>query len=255
MTKPYENQFAAIRNMLANSSREIIREGYDLLFSLWLQNMDDLDFQHDLILIAAEDSSVVIQAFEHRINDLVIRERITDIYLRGCLNKLTSDLEEFKLNRLKEKEGFIKTQQNEGQMPRNSEREEETEIMDEDTKKIFISYSHEDEEYKDELVKMLAPLQDQKVFKIWQDREIQPGEEWYKAIETAMKNCDLALLLISSSFLNSRFIKEVEVRRLLERRKEEGLRVIPIIIRPCMWKSVPVLRDLQALPKNAKPVI
>lgn len=33
------------------------------------------------------------------------------------------------------------------------------------------------------------------------------------------------------------------------------LRVIPIIVRPCRWQSEPVLKDLQALPKDGKAVI
>lgn len=42
---------------------------------------------------------------------------------------------------------------------------------------------------------------------------------------------------------------------MLQRRLKEGMRVIPIIIRPCMWSSEPVLKDLQALPKDGKAVI
>ena len=122
------------------------------------------------------------------------------------------------------------------------------------TTDIFISYAHEDETHKDDLVKMLSPLQDHGILRIWQDREIQPGEEWYEAIQTAMTACDMALLLISSDFLNSRFIKGTEIPSLLRRRKEEGLRVVPIIIRSCLWQSVSVLKDLQALPKDGRPV-
>jgi len=121
-------------------------------------------------------------------------------------------------------------------------------------KDIFISYAHVDEKFKDELVKMLSPLQDQGVLRIWQDREIEPGEEWYQAIQNSMNACDIALLLISSDFLNSRFIKSIEVPNLLRRRREEGLRAVPIIIRSCLWQSVPVLKDLQALPKDGKPI-
>jgi hypothetical protein len=36
---------------------------------------------------------------------------------------------------------------------------------------------------------------------------------------------------------------------------EEGLRVVPIIVKPCMWQSEPVLKDLQGLPRDGKPVI
>jgi len=33
------------------------------------------------------------------------------------------------------------------------------------------------------------------------------------------------------------------------------LRLILIIVRPCMWTSEPALKDLQALPKDGKAVI
>ena len=52
-----------------------------------------------------------------------------------------------------------------------------------------------------------------------------------------------------------RFIQEEEQPKLLQRRQEISGRVIPIIVRPCMWQSEPVLKDIQALPKDGKPVI
>ncbi|PSB27786.1 TIR domain-containing protein [Stenomitos frigidus] len=121
--------------------------------------------------------------------------------------------------------------------------------------KVFISYAHKDEEFKDELVTMLASMQRQGIINAWQDRLIEPGDEWYQAIQTAMNECDIALLLVSKNFLASRFISDQEVPRLLQRRKEEGMRVIPIIIRQCMWSSEPILKDLQALPRDGKAVI
>ncbi|HIK03555.1 MAG TPA: TIR domain-containing protein [Trichormus sp. M33_DOE_039] len=121
--------------------------------------------------------------------------------------------------------------------------------------KVFISYAHKDEAFKDELVTMLASMQRRGIIDAWQDRRIEPGDEWYQAIQTAMNECDLAVLLVSKNFLASRFINDKEVPQLLKRRKAEGMRVIPIIIRPCMWSSEPVLRDLQALPQDGKAVI
>jgi hypothetical protein len=121
--------------------------------------------------------------------------------------------------------------------------------------KIFISYSHADEKYMTRLVSMLKPLEKQGVFKIWHDRAITPGNEWYQDIQNAINTCDLAMLLISIDFLNSRFIQEDELPRLLQLRKQKGLRVVPIIVRHCIWTSVPILKDLQALPKDGRPVI
>ncbi len=121
--------------------------------------------------------------------------------------------------------------------------------------KVFISYAHKDEAFKDELVVMLVSMQRQGIIDAWQDRRIEPGDEWYQAIQKAMNECDLALLLVSKYFLASRFINDEEVPKLLQRRKEVGMRVIPIIISPCMWSSEPVLKDLQALPRDGKAVI
>jgi small GTP-binding protein len=121
--------------------------------------------------------------------------------------------------------------------------------------KIFISYSHKDETFKDELVTMLAGLQRRGIVDAWQDRRLEAGDEWYKSIQDAMNDCDLALLLVSPDYLASGFIQEEEQPMLLQCRHELQLRVIPIIVRPCTWQSEPALKDLQALPKDGKAVI
>ena len=46
-----------------------------------------------------------------------------------------------------------------------------------------------------------------------------------------------------------------ELPKLFQSRKAKGMRVIPVIIRPCPWQSEPILKDLQALPKDGKAVI
>ncbi|MEK6753051.1 MAG: TIR domain-containing protein [Chloroflexota bacterium] len=129
------------------------------------------------------------------------------------------------------------------------------EKMKSHTPKIFISYSHKDESYKDEFVTMFAGLQRRGVINAWQDRFIEAGEEWFDAIRNAMDECNMAVLLISPDFIASSFIQQEELKRLFERRVKEGLRVLPIIIRPCLWQEEPVIKHLQALPKDGKPVI
>ncbi|HEV7474435.1 MAG TPA: toll/interleukin-1 receptor domain-containing protein [Pyrinomonadaceae bacterium] len=96
--------------------------------------------------------------------------------------------------------------------------------------KIFISYSHEDEEFKNELVTRLEALQRRGIVDTWQDRLIKAGDEWNKSIQEAMDDCDLALLLVSADYLSSRFIQEEEQPKLLRRREKMRLRVIPIIV-------------------------
>jgi small GTP-binding protein len=121
--------------------------------------------------------------------------------------------------------------------------------------KLFISYSHKDEQFKNELLTMLAGLQQQDVIDIWQDRRIEEGDEWYEAIQNAMNECDIAILLISPDFIASRFIQDEELPQLLQQRRGKGLRVVPIIVRPCKWTSEPSLKNLQALPTDGKAII
>jgi tetratricopeptide (TPR) repeat protein len=122
------------------------------------------------------------------------------------------------------------------------------------TPTIFISYSHDDEDWKDRLVKHLEVAQQQGLIKLWDDRRIEAGEDWYQAIVDAMDAGSIAILLVSKNSLTSKFILSQEVPRLLKRRDEEGLRIFPIIIEPCDWEAVAWLKRMQLRPKDGKPL-
>lgn len=121
--------------------------------------------------------------------------------------------------------------------------------------KIFISYARKDEPFKDDLIKMLAGMKRRGVIDTWDDRLIEPGEEWFPAIKQALNECDLALLLVSADFIASGFIYKEELPVFVDRRKQEGMTILSIIVRDCLWQSEPVLKDLQALPRDGKAVI
>ena len=118
--------------------------------------------------------------------------------------------------------------------------------------KVFISYCHKDEKWKERVVKQLGVLEKEEKLTVWDDRQITGGGGWLLEIEQAIKICDVALLLISAEFLNSNFIRGEEVPKLLERRVNEGLRIIPIIIWDCPWMKVPWLSGIQARPTDGK---
>ncbi|MCP5106949.1 MAG: toll/interleukin-1 receptor domain-containing protein, partial [bacterium] len=120
--------------------------------------------------------------------------------------------------------------------------------------KIFISYSHNDNEWKEQLLKHLKVVEIEGYCSLWDDGEIQPGDNWAHGIETALDNAQAAILMISADFLISPFIRETEVPRLLERRKKEGIPIIPLIVKPCAWKKVPWLSAIQARPAGGEPL-
>jgi hypothetical protein len=119
---------------------------------------------------------------------------------------------------------------------------------------IFISYSHKDELWKDRLMTHLQVLALEERFAVWDDRQIAGGDDWYPAIEQAIEQASLAVLLVSVNFLTSKFIRGEEIPRLLQRRAGAGLRVYPIIVGPCPWQRVDWLSRIQVRPKGGKPL-
>ncbi len=121
-------------------------------------------------------------------------------------------------------------------------------------KKVFISYSHKDEQFKDDLIEHLSPLMRQGRISSWTDRQIEAGTSWRKEIDENLADSDIILLIISSSFIASDYCYDVEVGKALEMHKNSMAAVIPIIARPCKWIGLP-FSELQALPKDGKPII
>ena len=119
---------------------------------------------------------------------------------------------------------------------------------------VFISYSHRDEDWKDRLVTHLGVLANEGIVDVWDDRRIEAGDDWQPEIEAAIDKAAIAVLLISANFLTSKFILGEEVPKLLKRRTEQGVRVIPLIVKPCAWTQVKWLSPIQARPKDGKPL-
>lgn len=119
--------------------------------------------------------------------------------------------------------------------------------------KLFFSYAHEDEELRNRLAVHLSVLQKTGIIKGWSDREILPGEEWGGKIDTNLKDADIILLLISSDFIASEYCYETEMEEALKRHREGTAIVVPVILRPVDFAGTQ-FAELQALPRNAKPV-
>ena len=120
---------------------------------------------------------------------------------------------------------------------------------------IFISYSHKDEAWKDRIMTHLGVLAQEGLLDTWDDRRIGAGEDWKNEIEVALKKASAAVILVSADFLTSKFILGEEVPQLLERREKEGLKIFPVIIRPCAWKRVKWLSLMNLRPRDGKPLM
>jgi TIR domain len=119
--------------------------------------------------------------------------------------------------------------------------------------RVFFSYSHDDEQYRDQLEKHLAALKHQGLIDSWHDRRILAGSSFDKEIDEQLERADVILLLVSASFIDSRYCYGIEMRRALERHTQGLAQVIPVIVRPCDWQSTP-LQGLLAVPRDGKAI-
>lgn len=118
----------------------------------------------------------------------------------------------------------------------------------------FMSYSHVDEDLRNELEKHLAALKRQGAITTWHDRRIAPGDELRGQISDQLDSADIILLLVSADFIASDYCYDVEMSRALERHHRGEARIIPVILRPCDWQATP-FGGLMAIPEDGKPVI
>ncbi len=118
---------------------------------------------------------------------------------------------------------------------------------------VFFSYSHEDENYRDQLEKHLASLRHEGLIESWHDRRILAGSNIDSVIDEKINSADIILLLISSSFISSHYCYSVELHRAMERHTDKSARVIPVILRPCDWQAAP-FGKLLAAPKDGKAI-
>lgn len=119
--------------------------------------------------------------------------------------------------------------------------------------KVFISYSHTDEELCKKLLNHLASLKRRGIIKEWFDRKLIAGQDWDKNIKQELIDSDIIILLISSDFIASDYCYDVEIKKALEQHEKGYSVVIPIILRPCDWQSLPFSK-IQGLPKDARPI-
>jgi len=118
---------------------------------------------------------------------------------------------------------------------------------------VFISYAHEDEYFKNELLKHLEGIKRNKLITTWDDSQILPGQPWDAVIKQKLAKSDIIIFLISADFLASAYCNEVEIKKAIGRHKKGEATLIPIIVRHCDFESSS-LSQIQALPKFAKPV-
>jgi len=120
------------------------------------------------------------------------------------------------------------------------------------THEVFISSALADESYRRQLETHLSALKEQGLISLWHDGQIQPGTDTAKTVDVYLAKARIILLLISADFLASESCSH-QMKQALKRHQAGTARVIPIVVRPCDWKRLPIGK-LQALPVDGNPI-
>ncbi len=119
--------------------------------------------------------------------------------------------------------------------------------------KVFISYSHADRRWLDQLQVFLKPVERTGLIERWDDTKLEAGQKWRDEIHKALESAKVAVLLVSANFLASDFIADQEIPPLLAAAERDGALILSVIVSPC--DLPPSLSQFQAVNDPKKTLV
>ncbi|MGL4630588.1 MAG: TIR domain-containing protein [Leadbetterella sp.] len=123
------------------------------------------------------------------------------------------------------------------------------------TKKVFISYSHNNTQWMNKLKVHLGGFVQQKRIEVWDDTSILPGDRWDAEIQQQLEQADIFILMLTADFVNSKYIMSKELADAYKNMHSRQAILIPILVEPFYKGSIPIiegekLSNFEMLPKN-----
>ncbi len=120
--------------------------------------------------------------------------------------------------------------QKDGVSPTTSERES-----------VFISYSLEDVRFRKMLMRHLRVLENQRLIRTFFHQALPPGALWQEITQQEISGAAVAILLVTPDYLGSRALMEDQLPRLLDSAKKAGTTIMPLLVKPSLFYSLPHL--------------
>lgn len=96
--------------------------------------------------------------------------------------------------------------------------------------KVFVSYSHSDKGFRDELVPVLQAVPGIGEVLWFDEQDVTIGDEFHPKIQQALAASSLGILLLSNRFFTSNYIKRHELPYLLQRARGKTLKIAPLYV-------------------------
>ena len=106
-------------------------------------------------------------------------------------------------------------------------------MPDEFAPQVFVSYSHQDTAWREALFDTVLRLPAGDC-PVWSDGKLRAGDRWREQIDGQLAQCGIAVLLVSQHFLDSHFINQIELPRILARAGQRSLKIVwvPVALTP-----------------------
>jgi len=129
-----------------------------------------------------------------------------------------------------------------------------------DQPRIVISYFTDEDKWRDRLVSYLGPQSDE--LGIWNDQIVEEVPQSDPDLRrpdpkttNALRYARVLIILLSPNYLKSTWIVGDEAEYYLRDPSiEEGLRIIPVLVKDCSWQELPLFRTRQIVPSEGPAI-
>ncbi len=120
--------------------------------------------------------------------------------------------------------------------------------------RIFVCYAYDDERHLKRLDAILDVFEQQHGLVSWRDKRLIAGDEWEEEIRHRLEEMDVFLFIASQTSLVRPYIKDIELKRAMERHKAGEVEIVVMKLEPCACDDDPILGKLQRLAPNFKSI-
>lgn len=110
----------------------------------------------------------------------------------------------------------------------------------------FISYAHDDVAFLERFRVHLKAVEEAFGVTFWSDESLRAGHHWNDTIRDAINQADVFVMLVSPSWIASKFIRDEERPAINARCAAIKGLIVPVVLMPCDWERV--VGSLQVAP-------